>query len=108
MNAPIVRIVAAPLRIVRVLMPGLPGPPGPLGPPGPPGEPGPPGAVVLSIAELRAIAAPIGQVLVQSYYGDGGRGGGLFSWDAASTLADDGGSIIQPTGFSVGRWIRIY
>jgi len=39
--------------------------------------------------------------------GDGG--GGHFYWDPACVLADDGGTIIDPTaGLGVGRWIRIY
>jgi hypothetical protein len=45
-------------------------------------------------------------ILVQGYH-TAGYGGGVFSWDAASTAADDGGLVIQPTDHSApGRWIR--
>jgi hypothetical protein len=38
--------------------------------------------------------------------GDGG--GGVFCWDQSSIAADDGGTIINPTGHGrSGRWIRI-
>lgn len=35
-------------------------------------------------------------------------GGGVFYWDAASVVADDGGTIIQVTGVSTGRWVRVF
>ena len=34
-------------------------------------------------------------------------GGGMFEWVSASTLADDGGCIIEVTGFTTGRLIRV-
>lgn len=38
-----------------------------------------------------------------------GVGGGHFYWDPTCVLADDGGTIIDPTaGLNTGRWIRIY
>lgn len=47
------------------------------------------------------------QVFVQGYY-DGSRNGhGHFVWDAASTDADDGGTIIQVAGVTTGRWRRV-
>lgn len=33
-------------------------------------------------------------------------GSGWFTWDAASTVADDGGVVIQVTGVATGRWVR--
>lgn len=33
-------------------------------------------------------------------------GSGWFTWDAASTVADDGGVVIQVTGVTTGRWVR--
>lgn len=33
--------------------------------------------------------------------------GGIYTWNAASTTADDGFLTIQVTGISTGRWIRI-
>lgn len=67
---------------------------------------------VTSIADLRARATagltsgtPI---MVRGYYADADGGGGLFLWNAASALADDGGMVIKPAsvGAGAGRWIR--
>jgi hypothetical protein len=65
---------------------------------------------VNSIAALRAFGVPTEdtRVIVAGYSaaGDGG-GGPLRYWDAASTEADNGGSIIKPTSLSpedAGRW----
>lgn len=67
---------------------------------------------VASIAALRA--APYAGLIspahraVLGYYGalDIG-GGGRFVWDPASTAADDGGLVINPTGNGgAGRWLR--
>jgi hypothetical protein len=41
-----------------------------------------------------------------SVAGDGG--GGHFYWNVGSTAADDGVSIVQPVGTSVGRWLRAF
>jgi len=64
--------------------------------------------VVDSIAELRALAAGVADVVnVGGYYAQGDRGGGFFDWDAASTVADDAGVTIQPNALpAAGRWIR--
>ena len=47
-------------------------------------------------------------VFVRGYYSSGDGGGGTFFWDAASTDADNGGTIIQATGVTTGRWKRVY
>jgi hypothetical protein len=71
-----------------------------------------PGAVYASIAGLKAATvASTGFVRVQGYYAAGDGGGGVFRWDAADTTsADNGGTIITPTGglASSGRWKRVY
>ena len=36
----------------------------------------------------------------------GDAGAGAYYWNATSTLADNGASVFQVTGVSVGRWIR--
>ncbi len=43
---------------------------------------------------------------VDNYSIFGDEGGGLFYWDAVSTLADNNGTVIQATAVSTGRWIR--
>lgn len=45
---------------------------------------------------------------VLGYYEAGDGGGGTFYWDATSTEADNGGTIIQATGVTTGRWKRVY
>ena len=45
---------------------------------------------------------------VLGYYAKGDGGGGLFYWDAASTEADNGGTIIQATAITAGRWKRVF
>ncbi len=73
-------------------------------------------AVVDSIAALRALPFAVLSgiystfaVDVKSYTaGGGGSGGGKFVWNASSTAADDGGTIINPTGNTgSGRWLRL-
>lgn len=60
-----------------------------------------------NIAQLK-LNSNMGRVdvLGYSYIGDGG--GGLFYWDSTSTEADNGGTIIQATGVTTGRWKRVY
>lgn len=43
---------------------------------------------------------------VLGYYTKGDGGGGAFYWDSTSTETDNGGTIIQATGISTGRWKR--
>ena len=45
---------------------------------------------------------------VLGYYAKGDGGGGLFYWDAESTEADNGGTIIQATAITTGRWKRAF
>ena len=48
------------------------------------------------MAELNAYSVP------------GDRGGGLWEWRGGSTAADDGGTVVKPSGVSgAGRWERI-
>lgn len=63
-----------------------------------------------SVAELRLLVGTPGAVVsVYGYYTPGDGGGGDFSWDNSSALADDGGLTILPTGHSgTGRWRRMY
>lgn len=66
--------------------------------------------VVNSLAALKALPVPAAAVtyLMTGYYTAGDGGGGQFQWNAASTAADDGGTIIQANAGGVGRWIRLY
>lgn len=62
-----------------------------------------------SVADLRAIAGRFAgdAALVVGYYAETpGVGGGEFHWDSTSTEDDNGGSIIQATGITTGRWKR--
>lgn len=58
-----------------------------------------------NIAQLK-LNSNIGRVDVLGYYTKGDGGGGIFYWDATSTEADNGGTIIQATGIATGRWKR--
>lgn len=66
------------------------------------------------IASLRAANVPVlggGQTLVVCVQGSsvaGDAGGGLFFWNATSSAADDGVTVIKPTGESgSGRYVRL-
>ena len=63
-----------------------------------------------SIAELKTFSGPVDNynVNISGYYEAGDGGGGTFYWDASSTEADNGGTIIQATGVTTGRWKRVY
>lgn len=65
---------------------------------------------VETIAALRLLPLPSndGQpVYLRGYYADGDGGEGVFHWSATSSTADNGGTVINPTGNSgVGRWLR--
>ncbi len=56
-----------------------------------------------NIAQLK-LHSSIGRVDVLGYYTKGDGGGGTFYWDSTSTEADNGGTIIQATGITTGRW----
>lgn len=62
-----------------------------------------------TIADLRLSTVPIGAatVIVQGYFVAGDGGDGEFYWDAASSFADNAGTVINLTGHvGNGRWIR--
>lgn len=66
-------------------------------------------AKVSTVAALRAIPysamLTTAQTLGVSSVGDGG--GGVWRWDAASTVWDNVGTVIKPTGHDgAGRWVR--
>lgn len=60
-----------------------------------------------NIAQLK-LSSNMGRVDVLGYYTKGDGGGGTFYWDSTSTKADNGGTIIQSTGITAGRWKRIF
>ena len=64
---------------------------------------------LFTIADLQAETVNFEgkAVEVLGYYTKGDGGGGLFYWDAASTEADNGGTIIQATAITTGRWKRV-
>jgi len=67
---------------------------------------------VLEIADITALRAktwsgtgrPDIVLLRQSWAA--GDGGGVFRWDGASVVTDDGGTIIKETATTTGRWLR--
>lgn len=63
-----------------------------------------------NIAALKLIEGETdGQPMqLKGYYTAGDGGGGEFYWDATSTETDNGGTIIQATGITTGRWKRLY
>lgn len=117
---------------------GPQGPIGPPGPQGPVGGPGPDAGTfntfvadllnntdpakgaakvgsatrnLIDIAQLKTVVGLYNKdaVYVKDYYSTyPGKGGGVFIWDAASTLAEDGGTVFQVTGVPTGRWMRQY
>jgi len=60
-----------------------------------------------NIAQLK-LNSDMGRVDVLGYYTKGDGGGGTFYWDSTSTETDNGGTIIQATGVTTGRWKRLY
>lgn len=66
---------------------------------------------VANIAALKALDVSTipdkMQALVGGYYAHSDGGGGQFYYDASSSIADNGGTILAPTAGS-GRWKRIY
>jgi len=46
-------------------------------------------------------------VMLTGYYLSGDGGKGLFYWDSSETAADNGGTVIAPTGAEVGRYVRL-
>jgi len=64
-------------------------------------------SIVNSIDELKTISN-LEAVNALGYYTKGDGGGGTFYWDSTSTETDNGGTIIQATGVTTGRWKRVY
>jgi len=76
--------------------------------------------IVPTMIDLRQQTTMTGSgpfaALLLGYYVSGDGGGGLFYWDSVSTLADDGGTIVQPGSgppstlnpATAGRWIRVH
>lgn len=67
--------------------------------------------IVATIAEMKSLsmtqAVDLGQVQALGYYAPNDGGGGIFSWDAASSKTDNGGTVIAPSELAAtGRWIR--
>ena len=69
-----------------------------------------PNYVLSTVAELKlSVGKEQGdKAFVGGYYADGDGGGGDFYWDAVSVETDNGGTIVQVTGVTTGRWKRIY
>jgi hypothetical protein len=66
------------------------------------------GVFVENISDLRALAMPEEATVVttQGYYDAGDGGGNTFNWVETANDADNGGTIINPTGnLAAGRWI---
>lgn len=65
---------------------------------------------IQNLSALRGYAYTTGNefVYVRGYttVDDGGQG--FFAWDSASTQSDNDGTVIQVTGVSSGRWMRVY
>jgi len=64
-----------------------------------------------NIAEIKTQGSSVSDndsISVLGYYTAGDSGGGTFYWDATSTETDNGGTIIQATGVTTGRWKRLY
>lgn len=110
--------------VVEVTSTGIIGPTGPQGPTGSPGPTGPQGpagtsgfvvAIATSWANMNTQTWLLGasptvdgqlvQLLGYDVRDDGG--GGMFEWYASSTLADDGGCIMQLSGVTTGRLMRV-
>lgn len=63
-----------------------------------------------TMTDLRALLAPTAATIVHllGYHTPSDGGGGVFRWDAGSTLPDDGGLTIIPNGSpALGRWRRV-
>lgn len=60
-----------------------------------------------NITQLK-LNSNMGRVDVLGYYTKGDGGGGTFYWDSTSIETDDGGTIIQATSITTGRWKRVF
>jgi len=65
---------------------------------------------VVSIAALKLLGSAIDDndsITVLGYTAEGDGGGGTFYWDASSIEDDNGGTIIEATGVTTGRWKKV-
>lgn len=61
-----------------------------------------------TITDLRASAGSQDvQVLLLGLTTKTDSNGGTYTWDATSVLADDGFKVVQVTGVTTGRWLRL-
>lgn len=64
---------------------------------------------LVNVAQLRTYGVAgvtTGQIVqTQGYYSANDGGNSNYVWNAASTSADNGGSVIQPSGITTGRWL---
>ena len=61
-----------------------------------------------SVAQLRLFVGKPGiQVFTRGLAAANDGGAGPFMWNATSTSADNGTTVIAPTGLNIGRWIRL-
>jgi hypothetical protein len=61
-----------------------------------------------NVSFLRGLTGVSGmQITVRGYVTPGDGGAGAFYWSATANGADNGTSIIVPTGSSAGAWVRI-
>lgn len=66
---------------------------------------------ILSMADLRLVSGqqPNDVVFLKGYRTVSDGGEGTFYWNSTSTITDNGGTIIKPTGSTAsGRWIRMF
>lgn len=67
---------------------------------------------VPSVAQLRlqsVAGLPAGTYIQSSgYYAPNDGGSAVYVWNSASTAADNGGTVIAPTGVATGRWLMLY
>lgn len=67
-------------------------------------------SVVTTTNELESTPGIFNGQIAKSlgYWSAGDGGHGEYRWDAASTASENGGTIIQATGASTGRWILLH
>lgn len=61
---------------------------------------------IAALQALGSLSSTIGVVYVRGYRSATGNGGGIFSWNAASTATPNGGTIFAAAGVTTGRWLR--
>ena len=61
-----------------------------------------------TLADMRAqVGTDKVQVLLNGLAAVGDNNGGTYMWNSSSTANDDGYTIIQVTGVTTGRWVRL-